>query len=216
MTGSPARTNFKRWAPSLSCSFWGFIRPNASAVPVAAQSELPTRWGGLSRTTRTEMENGMARVLSLFTVLVVTWLLLSGHFNMLLITLGVLSSALVLTIAWRMRIIDAEGHPIHLFPGAVRYWLWLAWEIGKANLDVARQIVDPKLKIDPRVVRVPTSQRTGLGRAIYANSINLTPGTVSLTVTNHDIEVHALDAQTAEKLQQGEMDHRITRMEGRK
>ncbi len=157
----------------------------------------------------------MARVFGLFTVLMVTWLLLSGHFNILFIALGSLSSMLVLIIAWRMRIIDAEGHPGHLLLGAMRYWSWLAWEIGKANLDVARQIVDPKLDIDPCVVRVPTSQRTGVGRATCANSINLTPGTVSLAVTDHDIQVHALNARTAEKLQQGEMDRRVTQMEGR-
>ena len=157
----------------------------------------------------------MARVFSLFTALVVTWLLLSGHFNVFLITLGVISSILVLIIAWRMRIIDAEGHPGHLFLGAVSYWSWLAWEIGKANLHVARVIVDPKLDIDPSVVRVPTSQRTGAGRATYANSINLTPGTVSLAVTDHEIEVHALNTQTAEKLRQGEMDRRVTQMERR-
>lgn len=86
--------------------------------------------------------------------------------------------------------------------------------IAKANLDVARRIVNPKLHIDPSVLRVRTSQRTGVGRATYANSINLTPGTVSLQVTDQDIQVHALSAQAAAELQAGEMDRRITQMEG--
>ncbi len=158
----------------------------------------------------------MARIFSLLLVLIITWLLLSGHFEPLLISLGVVSSVLVLVIAWRMRIIDAEGHPTHLILPALRYWSWLALEIGKANLAVARQIVNPKLDINPTVLRVPTSQRTGVGRATHANSINLTPGTVSLEVTNQDIEVHALNEETARKLQDGEMDRRVTRMEGSK
>ncbi len=154
------------------------------------------------------------RVVSLFVVLVVTWLLLSGHYSVFLLTLGVLSSLLVLTLSWRMGIVDAEGHSVHLLLRAVRYWSWLAWEIGKANFDVARQIVNPKLDINPSLLRVRTSQRTGVGRATYANSINLTPGTVSLRVTDQDIEVHALSAQTAQKLRGGEMDRRVTQMEG--
>ncbi len=158
----------------------------------------------------------MARIVSLLLVLIVTWLLLSGHFEPLLIFLGVVSSLLVLIISWRMRIIDAEGHPMHLILRALRYWSWLAWEIGKANLEVARQIVNPKLDINPTVLRVPTSQRTGVGRATYANSINLTPGTVSLEVTDQDIQVHALNEETAQKLRDGEMDRRVTQMEGSK
>jgi len=156
----------------------------------------------------------MVRVLSLLIVLIILWLLLSGHDEVFLVTLGVLSSVFVVVVSWRMHVIDAEGHPVHLTPRAVRYWAWLAWVIGKANLDVARRIVNPKLRISPSVLRVRTSQRTGVGRATYANSINLTPGTVSLQVTDQDIEVHALSAQAAEELQAGEMDRRIAQMEG--
>lgn len=68
----------------------------------------------------------MARVFSLLVVLVILWLLLSGHYEFFLVTLGILSSLLVVMVSWRMGIVDAEGHPVHLTPRAVRYWLWLA------------------------------------------------------------------------------------------
>ena len=122
----------------------------------------------------------MLHVISLGLVLFGVWLLLSGFFEMLLIAFGVGSCLLVLFIARRMDVIDREGHPIHLGWRAVLYWVWLGWEIVKANIDVARRVIDPKLPIHPVLIRLKTSQKSELGQVIYANSITLTPGTVTI------------------------------------
>ncbi len=155
----------------------------------------------------------MPLILSLFILLAAIWLLLSGYYTTLLLALGALSCALVVVLCRRMDIIDPEGHPNHLFLGLLLYIPWLLWEICKSNIDIARRILDPKLPISPSVVRIKTSQKTHLGQVIYANSITLTPGTVSVEVEEGEIIVHALTSETAAALLEGSMDRRVTRLE---
>jgi multicomponent Na+:H+ antiporter subunit E len=132
----------------------------------------------------------------------------------LLLGLGALSALLVVTIALRMDVLDREGHPIHLRPKALLYWPWLGWEIVKSNVDVARRILSPTLPISPTVIRLKASQKSELGKVIYANSITLTPGTVSIDIDGDKIEVHALTREAAQALRTGDMDRRVTRFEG--
>lgn len=156
----------------------------------------------------------MVHAISLALVLFALWLLLSSHYVPLLIGLGALSVLLVVTIALRMNVVDREGHPIHLSPKALLYWPWLAWEIVKSNVDVARRILSPTLPISPTVIRLKASQKSELGKVIYANSITLTPGTVSIDIDGDKIEVHALTREAAQALRTGDMDRRVTRFEG--
>jgi len=153
-------------------------------------------------------------LLTLGVTLATVWLLWSGHLEPLLLALGLVSCALVLFLARRMGLVDEEGVPLSLFPRILLYVPWLMWEILKANVDVARRVLDPRLPIDPRVIRVRAGQRTPLGRTVYANSITLTPGTVSIDLAGDEITVHALSREAAEGLQTGEMDRRARWLEG--
>jgi len=141
------------------------------------------------------------------------WFLLSGSYVALLLALGFASSVFVVAIALRMHIVDRETHPIHLHSAIVFYWIWLTWEIVKANIDVARRVLDPRLPMSPNLLRVKATQKTDLGRVSYANSITLTPGTVSVRVEGDSILVHALTREAAEVLAKGEMDRRVTKIE---
>lgn len=156
----------------------------------------------------------MLHALSLTAFLYALWLLLSGHFEPLLLALGLGSTLLVVFIAIRMEVIDRESHPFHLTLRLPVYWAWLAWEIAKANLAVARIVLTPSPPISPTVVRVKASQRSDLGQVIYANSITLTPGTVSMNLEDGHIEVHALTNDMARSLEEGDMDRRVSRLEG--
>lgn len=156
----------------------------------------------------------MVHAISLAAVLAGLWVLLSGHFEPLLLGFGVLSCAVVVAISLRMDVVDREGHPIHLGRGALTYIPWLLVEIAKSNIDVARCILDPRLPISPRRIRVKVSQTSELGQVVYANSITLTPGTVSVVVEGGHIDVHALTAAGAESLAAGEMGRRVTAMMG--
>lgn len=142
------------------------------------------------------------------------WLLLSGHYTPLLLTLGAASCVLVWWLSHRMDLVDSEDHPLHLHPIKLAAYLgWLCAEVVKSNIDVARRIVDPRLPIHPNLLKVRTTQRMELGQVIYANSITLTPGTVSIDLQGHEIEVHALARESADALLTGEMDRRVSALE---
>ena len=155
----------------------------------------------------------MTPVVGLVVCLAVVWVLLSGHFEALPMILGVVSLVVCTLIARRMDVIDREGVPLHLNLWVLGYWSWLGWEIVKANIDVAKRVIDPRLPISPRLFETKTSQRTDLGQVIYANSITLTPGTVSVDLDPGVIRVHALSAEGAAEVEAGEMDRRVTALE---
>ncbi len=158
----------------------------------------------------------MKSAVALFVILMALWLLLSGHYTAMLVSIGVGCSIGVALLAVRMGIADAEGVPVHLLPRAVRYVPWLAKEVLLANVDVARRILALRRQPDvsPRLFDVATTQKSDLGRVLYANSITLTPGTVSVRVYGRRITVHAIAEEVAEGLERGEMDRRVTRFEG--
>ena len=155
----------------------------------------------------------MSRPLKLFFLTIGLWVALSGHFNPFLLSLGLLSAVTVTFVCHRMGVIDVEGQPLRLIPGLLRYVPWLAKEIVRACIDVAWRIARPKLPIQPTIIRVPADHQTVPGRVSFANSITLTPGTISLDVLENEIEVHSLTAESATDLQSGEMANRVRQME---
>jgi multicomponent Na+:H+ antiporter subunit E len=150
---------------------------------------------------------------SLAVTLCVLWLLLSGYFTVpLLLALGVVSVLLVVAIVHRMEVLDPEGHPVG--PRALLYWPWLLKEILLANIDVGKAILGFRGAVAmPTVFTVRASQKSELGRVIYANSITLTPGTVTIAVDGDRLTVHALTPGAVEGLEGGEMDRRASRIE---
>ncbi|MAV38529.1 MAG: sodium:proton antiporter [Planctomycetaceae bacterium] len=152
--------------------------------------------------------------LVLLSVLAIFWLLWSGHTEPLLLTFGAISCLVVTALCRRMQIVDDEGAPLHLGLRPLVYALWLGKEVIEANLHVTRRILDPRLPIQPQLIRLKASQTGDLTRVIYANSITLTPGTVSVDIQGEEIVVHALTRTAADEDKSGEMDRRVTRLEG--
>lgn len=154
------------------------------------------------------------RLLSLFATLLLFWLALSGHYTPFLMAAGAASAAVCVLAALRMGVADREGHPLHLFGRALTFFPWLVWEICKSAWAVTRIILHPRLPISPTMTGVTASQRTTVGIAIYANSITLTPGTITTAVRGDKLMVHALVREGAADLEGGGMDARVTRFEG--
>ena len=150
----------------------------------------------------------------LFIFYFVIWLLLSGHYDPLLLTLGVLSCITCLYVTWKAKFIDEEGLPLHLLIRLPIYTLWLFKEIIKANIDTAKIIIinNP----DPQNFRVKSSQKTEAGKVTYANSITLTPGTVTTVLDGDILEVHALSSDMADDVKSGAMDKKVSWLEGNK
>ena len=156
----------------------------------------------------------MLHAAGVFLALSAFWLLLSGLFTPFLLAAGAGCALAVLAFARRMDVVDHEGHPIHLgWRAAVSYWPWLLREIVRSSWDVSRRILHPRLPISPTLVRFRPSQATPLGLVIHANSITLTPGTISVEVAPGEFFVHALTAEGAAGLAGSEMDRRVEAME---
>jgi multicomponent Na+:H+ antiporter subunit E len=154
------------------------------------------------------------RHLSLAAFLFFFWLALSGHYTPVLIAAGAASAALCVLAAVRMRTVDDEGHPIELFARAPSYLLWLVVEIAKSAWAVTKVILNPRLPISPTMTVVDASQSSSVGVAIYADSITLTPGTITVAVDGNKLTVHALVREGADDLEAGGMDRRVSRFEG--
>ena len=156
----------------------------------------------------------MKRGLLLVVLLFVVWLLLSGHYTSPLMTYGALSCAGIVLLVRHLGILDEEALPVHLSLRWLVYAPWLMKEIVLSNIAVAKVILTPGLPIHPRMIRLTASQSSDVSRVIYANSITLTPGTVTLDVRGSEFLVHSLTSDSAEGLLSGEMDRRVSRVEG--
>jgi len=142
------------------------------------------------------------------------WLVLSGHYTGFLLTVGLFCTGLVVLVAVRMDLLDEEGAPLTGLNW--RVWLYIPFfvrEVVKSNLFMARVVLNPKLPISPALVRFRGKPRTDLGRFILANSITLTPGTVTVAITGSDFHVHAVAWEAIDGMEEGEMNARIAAME---
>jgi multicomponent Na+:H+ antiporter subunit E len=154
------------------------------------------------------------RVISLALALFLFWLALSGHATPMLMSAGAVAAILCVMAALRMGIADGEGHPVHLVGRFVTYFPWIIREIAKSAWAVTKIIVNPALPISPTMTRVRASQKTSLGIVTYANSITLTPGTITTGVKGNVLTVHALVRAGALDLEAGRMDAQVAKFEG--
>ena len=153
----------------------------------------------------------MIRAVILFVILMCFWLLMSGHYTVLITSLGVVSVGFATWMSARLGGTDDEGLPLHLMPRLPMYFLWLIKEIITANIATAKIILSGKP--DPELFFVPISQKTEAGVATYANSITLTPGTVTVDLEKDGFLVHALTAEFGDEVRSGDMDAKVTALE---
>lgn len=154
-------------------------------------------------------------------LLALVWGLLSGHYSLdwLIFVFGVASCLFVAALTLRLRRqTDAltREDPVQLaaFWRLPRYLLFLIWQVVLSNLHVARRILAPRPRLHSQLVCVRASQRTTWGQVLHANSITLTPGTVTLDVSKGEFLVHALTDEAAEGVREGSIDRAAARLEG--
>lgn len=155
----------------------------------------------------------MKHIISLMIALSLLWLLNSGHYTPLILFLGAISVALVVYITLVIEIIDEETYPVHITLRLIPYWGWLFKELVLANIDVAKRVWIGKKAIYPVVKTLPVSQSTDMGKVIYANSITLTPGTITVDLAENELTVHSLTPAGMDALESGEMDRRVKEVE---
>ena len=161
--------------------------------------------GGATRPSAPEKTNRFRLVpfFITFILMFITWVVLSGKFTGLLLGLGVISSLLV---AWFSHDLLFTGLPSDspgIFFRFCLYIPWLIWEIVKANFHILKLIFHPEMKekIQPHIVTFETGLTSDLAITTLANSITLTPGTITVTAGSDGVfRVHAIDTPSAEAL----------------
>jgi len=145
-------------------------------------------------------------------VIAAIWLLLSGHYTTLILSLGVLSVLAVTWFVWRMDRVDGELGVLPMRPRLLNYLLWLMWQVVLSNIDVVRRIWDPTLPIRPTWQRLDIKVTSPLAKMLYANSITLTPGTLTTDVREDHFMVHSLTSEGIDELRKGKMEKQIQRL----
>ena len=152
-----------------------------------------------------------------FFILFFFWVVFSGRFDGFHLGLGIVSCAIV---SWLVSDLSTpDPRPISMFRlwlNFILYFPWLIWQIFLANLHVLVLVLSPNMmdRIDPHIVKIKTRMRDRLALVTFANSITLTPGTITVNVSIYgDLSVHAIDKESAAGLP-GEMERRVARIFG--
>lgn len=147
-------------------------------------------------------------------ILAVFWLLLSGFIQPLLLSFGAVSIALCLIIIHRMQAVDNRPQMLRLSPRSLLYYVWLLGQIVLSGLAVAKLVWTSPKKLKPSLAQLPLDDIPKDARVLYANSITLTPGTLSVDLDHDTVTVHALEAQSIEDLKAGDMARKVSSATG--
>ena len=160
-------------------------------------------------------------LVSMAVLLFAFWMLLSGNTQPKFLTYGVLTAVIATWVSYPLLLVPNGDDTKRYFVFGVNpvklvaYVIWLFWQLVLANIDVIRATVRPEIEIDPCVVRFRYQTDNPMARVVLANSITLTPGTVTMNVTDDGVyEVHALTAGAAEGLRSGDMQKKVAWLYG--
>ncbi|MGN0714817.1 MAG: Na+/H+ antiporter subunit E [Anaerovoracaceae bacterium] len=163
----------------------------------------------------------LSQFLGLALGLFAIWIMLSGQFETKFLLIGFFSSLAISYVCFPLLLIKGADGKKDFFVFGVNYlklllyFLWLIGEILKASLDVAKEIMKPHMNYEPRVVHFSMPYENPMANVVLANSIILTPGTITLDVTESGIfEVHALTKGAAEDLLSGVMAEKVAKLYG--
>ncbi|PLX87726.1 MAG: protein MnhE [Desulfuromonas sp.] len=154
----------------------------------------------------------MKAKIATFTIMLIFWVIMSGMFDAFHFSLGVLCCMLVAYISSDLLFLD-KGQPwLRELAGMLLYLPYLFWQIVIANLQVAYIALHPRMldKIDPHLFRFDSSLKRPISKVALAQSITLTPGTITVNIHDNQFAVYALTKEAAEALP-GEMERRVAK-----
>ena len=139
----------------------------------------------------------------MYIVFLLMWIIFNGNLTWEIFILGLVVAAAVYAFLCAFLGYSVKKDLVLLkkSPQILQYVFVLVWEIIKANAVAARRILSPKVQNDPVIVRFKTDLRTGMARAVLANSITLTPGTITVSLNEDELTVHCLDKSMAEGME---------------
>jgi len=156
---------------------------------------------------------GILSRLATFIFLYPTWLLLSGHYDPFHLSLGLLCCSLVAFLSHDILFENImDKNRVIIMIRFLRYLPWLIYQIILASLHVAYLVLSPKMPIDPRVIQFKTKLKSDVSKVTLANSITLTPGTITMDIVDGEFYVHAIDEKSASGLLTSGMESRVARI----
>lgn len=148
--------------------------------------------------------------LATFIILLGLWLVLSGHYDSFHITLGIICCALVAFLSHDLLFpVFSWGRSFAVFIRFMAYLPWLFYQILLANLHVAKMVLHPRMPINPKIIEFDSKLESKLAFTTLANSITLTPGTITVDIHEGKYFVHALTDKVADDLLSGDMENRV-------
>lgn len=148
-----------------------------------------------------------------FVISIAFWCALAGIPDYVSLTLGIISSVFVSLISGKFLFGNTDNVKKFVMktPQMISYFFFYIKDITLANIDVAYRVLHPKMPIDPRIIEYETRLKSDFGITVVANSITITPGTVTVDIVSGKLFVHALVPELAESIVNGELDSRIMR-----
>ena len=150
----------------------------------------------------------------ILTFLVVLWLLMSGLYKTLILVFGLGSVLLVMFFMKRMS--EKDGYEVEInlkITETLKYLFWLIVEVAKCNVAVVKLLLARKVRIAQEFVEIPVSTKSDLAQVIFANSITLTPGTVTVETEDNSLLVHVLNLDNNTESELGNMGQRVSSLE---
>lgn len=137
------------------------------------------------------------------------WLVLSGYLKPLLLSFGVASVALVVLLVYRMNANDSEKQKLALNLSFFQYIIWLSGQIVLSSIQVTKLVWGKTTDLSPATGKLPLDKIPKRSRVLYANSITLTPGTLSSDLDDDYVTVHALNEDSIKELRHGDMTEKV-------
>lgn len=157
-----------------------------------------------------EKKSKLQNFIATFIILFGFWALLSGKYDLFHLTLGVICSLIIAFKSHDLLFANVRVGDMRVI--ALRFILyvpWLIYQIVSANIYVAYLVLSPKLLICPQIIRFKTKLESDISWVTLANSITLTPGTITMDIKEGEFYVHALDKKVANDLNAGEMEDQV-------
>ena len=146
--------------------------------------------------------------------LALLWLLMSGLYKTLILSFGAVSIILVMFFTQRMA--EKDGYKLASelnILKTVKYLGWLFIQVVKSNWEVSKILLSQKVEINQKFIEMPVSQKTDLAKVLFANSITLTPGTVTVETENQSFIIHALNVTDSSMDELKQMDEKVANIE---
>jgi multicomponent Na+:H+ antiporter subunit E len=165
----------------------------------------------------------MVHMTGLALVLFAFWMVLSGRTETKFVVYGILTAVVTTWVTYPLLLVPNKdgSKKYYVFgfsiPKMIMYFFWLMWQLVLANIDVLLATTGQELNIDPKVVRFRFRADNPMASVILANSITLTPGTVTMNVTDDGVyEIHALTVGAAAGVLDGGMQKKVADLYGEK